>query len=289
MAEVDKLVEELKRSRKVSKNKPTVYFIRADEGIRQAENYLYRMGYLSGFEIRNVEINNNRLKSSTSVLKGTLLQDLDLTYSDNPLILNGSGNLHHFTYAFCRKLIDRRSLPYSVLDFDKHLDYKKPLIRITCGNFNHEIIRDSEFCNGIVVVQSPSYIKKYGKDDGNVSIKTITTQNASINERIRNVIQELNTNYVYITLDLDCLRSDMQTDWGNGNLETDFVLRTIDDASNGKEIIGVDVCGLRSYGVDERTLMTFARIFELISNIRYSSSLSSYQKRLTEELRRISG
>ena len=75
---------------------------------------------------------------------------------------------------------------------------------------------------------------------------------------------QLNSENVYISVDLDCLTEDfVETKWGNGEVVLDELLNAIKNIKKNHKIIGVDVCGLKE-SPDEKSLKTVSEMVKIL-------------------------
>lgn len=144
-----------------------------------------------------------------------------------------SGDYHYLTKLFC-DLID---YDFSLIVFDHHSDMKDDdfINCITCGNWiNH--VKDNEFLKKIIIV---------GPKVENKGIINNITESNIINASSLEEAKMLISDYpVYISIDKDILdNSVIDTNWDQGLLKENDLLKAIDIIFNNDRVIGIDICG----------------------------------------------
>ena len=180
-----------------------------------------------------------------------------------PFVLFGSGDFHHLTAAFLRKV----RAPFNLVAFDNHPDWdvrppywacggwmKRALPYVEraavwgCGNF--ELNWPSRlFGSGGVVVYG--WHERYPKR-GTMTRSNWQSQFEAFSDSLRG-------QNVYVTVDMDCLREEEAvTNWENGLFTVADIAWAIGVLRSRANVIAGDVCGAYSPPVYERRKQRFA-------------------------------
>ncbi len=264
-----------------------------DKGLERAIRYLYENDLLR--DPRSIGVDERILGAMhhdyNVVDSAELLDAMHVFTSQSlPLILNGTGTYHHFTYAFCRKIVDRFGKPYTVIHFDHHSDgstvrYKfKGLINsdITCGNYYSRLMADSNYAKSVIWIQAPATmisVNRKGKviesSDAHLWATKTNYRDFALKESVGEAIERtlpvtlaktlenIETDLLYVTVDLDVLSKEhLDTDWDQGDMHLNFLLRFLEGLGEKRKIIGADICGLRKDDrFDLNSLATFSKVY----------------------------
>ena len=177
--------------------------------------------------------------------------------------LLGSGDFHHFSLG----LITRYKMPLTVVLFDNHPDWIKPPHQYHCGTWVYSLARlphvariiivglqsgdinGSEFDKGDVesylnkkIVLLPYQDVEISLDGKTVILRSKLSQN--LEAGIAEIIDNISTQQVYISIDKDCLRlEDAYTNWEQGTLPIAKVTSAIRAIKNKFDIVGADTVG----------------------------------------------
>jgi len=182
----------------------------------------------------DIAVDEGQIKEETRKLFGGLQGNP----RKNILAVYGSGFFHHLTYGLC-SLLDRE---YGYIHFDKHVDgygyapcrVNKKNNKISYLNFVNSIHKDTK-CAGCFLIGS--FI--FPCEDIYKSIKK-----GNLEEKLEQGIKIL-PNDVYLSFDLDVMsNNDITTDFGQGSLRLNELLRIIDFIQKRKSVIGADILGL---------------------------------------------
>ena len=177
--------------------------------------------------------------------------------------LLGSGDFHHFSLG----LIARYKIPLTVVLFDNHPDWIKPPHQFHCGTWVYSLARlphvariiivglesgdinGSEFNKGDVESYLNKKIVLLPYQDVEISLdgKTVILHSKlshNLEAGIAEIIDNISTQQVYISIDKDCLRlEDAYTNWEQGTLPITTVTNAIRAIKNKFDIVGADTVG----------------------------------------------
>jgi arginase family enzyme len=178
-----------------------------------------------------------------------------------PFVLSGSGDFHHLTALFLRAARARLTL----VSFDNHPDWDVRPPRWSCGGWTKRALelphvdRISVWGCGSFEPALPARLwAQHGAlRSGRLEIHPWTeTQPASVQRRFHCVTRKhwrahfarfaetVATRDVYVTIDLDCLRSDAAvTNWESGLFEPADLAWAIGELRKHGNVVGGDVCG----------------------------------------------
>jgi len=178
--------------------------------------------------------------------------------------LLGSGDYHHFSLA----LINEHRDPLTVVLFDNHPDWIKPPHQYHCGTWVYQLARLPQVERIVIVGLESGDIngKQFAAGDveshasgkivllpfraveamipgkGNVSLSCKLQEDLS--SGIAEILAAISTEQVYVSVDKDCLRSeDACTNWEQGTLPLNVVLKCIEAIRGKHRVIGADTVG----------------------------------------------
>lgn len=193
-----------------------------------------------------------------------------------PFVLYGSGDFHYLTALLVRRVPQ----PVTMVLFDNHPDWDRRPPRWSCGgwtrralesgmvkhisvwgcgNFelrypallfaDHAALRDGRLVpHAWAERQTPATQRRFG---------CITRQNWK--ERFSDFSNRIVGQAVYVTVDLDCLRSEEAvTNWENGLFTADDLAWAVSCLSARTRVIGGDICGAYSPAHYARWTQRFA-------------------------------
>ena len=199
----------------------------------------------------------------TSPKKFTAICESAMNNLSGGFTLLGSGDYHHFSLG----LIARYKVPLTVVLFDNHPDWIAPPHQYHCGTWVFSLARLPQVARIIIVgLQSgdingsefnkgdvESYLNKkiillpYEDVEISVASKTVKlhsklSQNLEVG--IAEIIDNISTQQVYISIDKDCLLlKDAYTNWEQGTLPIATVTSAIRAIRKQFEIVGADTVG----------------------------------------------
>jgi len=175
-------------------------------------------------------------------------------------MLSGSGDFHHLTAVFVRRVRE----PFSIISFDNHPDWDIRPPHWCCGAWvnraleNRLVEQISVWGCGSFECRSPwrllgnraacranrLWIAPW-RAEGSVYpgwLHPITAMNWR--GAFAKYLESLRTRSIYVTIDLDCLKeSDAVTNWENGQFCIDDILWALDLVRSKAVIVGGDLCG----------------------------------------------
>ncbi|MFH0752683.1 MAG: arginase family protein [archaeon] len=170
------------------------------------------------------------------------------------LVLYGSGSYHHYTYGLCKRA-DKISNNYLYIHFDHHTDYTSVMYekdyismkhgrptrsRLSCGSFVDQILTDTN-ASALFFVGS---IPRNEDKDLHLGIRESTLESEEGPAVLKKQISSL-PNEVYLSFDLDVMHiSEIKTDYNQGIMTTELLLKTVEIIKENKNIIGADILGL---------------------------------------------
>jgi hypothetical protein len=206
----------------------------------------------------------------TSVYRKELSINLSFDNEKKPLILNGSGMLHHLTYVFTKNLKTNNNKKYSMLFLDKHNDgylndCPRMMTPLRCSLFVLETMVDCPRIYKFVWLSEENkrlFIAKKGGKKRKTIEKDADYIGGEYKKKIISLIDKKLTKQVYVSLDLDFLSPTcVETDYDQGTMKLPFLLNILKETSKNHKIIGADICGLKRYGVGKESIKTYSKIF----------------------------
>ena len=200
-----------------------------------------------------------------------LIESFYAKTATDPFVLYGSGDFHHLTALWLRKLTE----PFVLVSFDNHPDWDIRPPRWCCGGWLNRALelphltKISVWGCGNFECWWPGRIfgnrraERNGKlevhpwaDDRLASDQERHGAILSTNwrKRFTEFARALGRTNLYVTIDLDCLRTqDAVTNWENGRFAIEDVAWAVSQLREaGAQIIGGDICGAHSHPVYAR-------------------------------------
>ena len=193
-----------------------------------------------------------------------------------PFIVYGSGDFHHLSALWIRRV----KRPLMVISFDNHPDWDIRPPKWCCGGWVNRALelphvqRVSVWGCGNFECWWPHQIfgnrraERQGRlevhpwaDDRPASARERRGAIMRIDwqQRFLAFVKNLGATPVYVTIDLDCLRSeDAVTNWENGRFTLDDLAWALSELRNATRIIAGDICGAFSPPVYARCKQRFA-------------------------------
>lgn len=177
---------------------------------------------------------------------------------DEPFVLMGSGDFHHVSAAWQRRIRE----PYHLLCFDNHPDWDIRPPRWACGAWVCRALERSEVRSGTVwgcgnfELGWPSRL--FGCRDARLTVRPwrervseatsrrfACVTRATWRSEYADWLESLdNDARIYVSIDLDCLRSGAAiTNWEHGLFETEDLEWALGLARSRASLIGGDLCG----------------------------------------------
>ncbi|MFN2507887.1 MAG: hypothetical protein ABR589_03845 [Chthoniobacterales bacterium] len=181
-----------------------------------------------------------------------------------PFTLYGSGDFHHLTAL----LLQRLSQTIVVVSFDNHPDWDIRPPKWCCGAWVNralelpQVKKVSVWGCGNFECWWPgqAFGNRTAERQGRLEVHAWADERprrkqqrrgaifrATWRENFEKFVKELNSTDVYVTVDLDCLRSgEAVTNWENGRFSIDDVAWALGRLRDGVRIAGGDICGAYS-------------------------------------------
>ncbi|MDP9292596.1 MAG: hypothetical protein M3O82_09575, partial [Verrucomicrobiota bacterium] len=178
-----------------------------------------------------------------------------------PFLLYGSGDFHHLTALWLRRL----TRPAVVISFDNHPDWDIRPPKWCCGGWVNralelpQVRRVSVWGCGNFECWWPGQLfgNRRAERKGNLEVhpwaddrpwKDRQRQGAILRENWRELfegfVQNLEDASVYITIDLDCLRAEEAvTNWENGRFAVADLIWALRTLRQKSRIVAGDICG----------------------------------------------
>jgi arginase family enzyme len=191
-------------------------------------------------------------------------------------VLYGSGDFHHLSGVLVRKSVG----PLTLVSFDNHPDWDRRPPRWACGGWVNRALeltnvqRVSVWGCGNFELSAPSrwFGNAAALRSGRLQVHAWTErQPPSVQRRFPCMTREtwrqhfagfaagLAGGNAYVTVDLDCLRSqEARTNWENGEFTADDVAWAIGELRRQAQVVGGDVCGAYSRPTFQRPFQRFA-------------------------------
>lgn len=193
-----------------------------------------------------------------------------------PFILYGSGDFHHLTALWLRRL----ARPSAVVSFDNHPDWDVRPPKWCCGSWVNRALelphvrKVSVWGCGNFECWWPAQLfgNRRAERRGTLEVHPWADNRSAADRQRRGAL--LQTNWrehflefvraldhapVYVTIDIDCLRGDQAvTNWENGRFSVEDLIWALDAIRAQSEIVGGDICGAFSRPSYARRKQRFA-------------------------------
>jgi arginase family enzyme len=197
-----------------------------------------------------------------------------------PFVIYGSGDFHHLSALFLRRLAE----PFVLVSFDNHPDWDVRPPLWACGGWINRALelplleKVSVWGCGNFECWWPRQLfgNRRAEQSGELEVHPWADGRPAANQRRRGAIlssnwrakftqfaQALSGSNVYVTIDLDCLRAeDAFTNWENGRFTLDDVSWGIAQLRAKAKIVAGDICGAYSPPKYARVTQRFAAEFD---------------------------
>ena len=184
-----------------------------------------------------------------------------------PFVLSGSGDFHHLTAVFLRNV----RTPVHLVSFDNHPDWDIRPPHWACGGWINRalalpnVLQAAVWGCGNFELNWPARL--FGSRDPRLEVHAWQERYATRGDMTHDGWRDqfarfagsLRGTDVYVTVDLDCLRTeDMATNWENGLFTADDVAWAISTLREHANVVAGDICGAWSPPRYERRLQRFA-------------------------------
>lgn len=200
-----------------------------------------------------------------------LIEEFNGQAPQKPFILYGSGDFHHLTALWLRRLTE----PFILVSFDNHPDWDIRPPRWCCGGWINRALelpdleRISVWGCGNFECWWPGQIfgNRRAEREGRLEVHPWADERPQSDRSRRGAIlrdtwrerfaafsQEIAGKNLYVTIDLDCLRSEEAvTNWESGRFTVEDIEWALKQLwCSGAQIVGGDICGAYSTPVYAR-------------------------------------
>lgn len=213
---------------------------------------------------------------------GSVIEEFYAAYRERVgrFILYGSGDFHHLSALWLRRIEE----PFVLVSFDNHPDWDIRPPRWCCGNWLNRALdlkplkRISVWGCGNFECWWPAQIfgNRAAERAGILEVHPWADDRSAKEQKRRGAIRRENWRAkfeefasglaglpIYITIDMDCLRSDAATtNWENGRFDVSDVVWALQTLRARSRLIGGDICGAYSKPVYARWKQRFAANFD---------------------------
>lgn len=239
-----------------------IHILDFDGSITAQKDFISR--FQNRIKIRNLRKHRHTARLWTSPRKFAQICHTEFSALTGGFSLMGSGDFHHFTLGLVARYIE----PLTVVLFDNHPDWIRPPHKYHCGTWVYSLARlpqvariiivglesgdieGKQFLNGdvesfhshrIILIPYRPVRAEIAKND---YVELVSQLGDDLDRGIAEILGYINTPYVYISVDKDCLRTeDAYTNWEQGTMPLDVVTKTIAAIRTKFEIIGADSVG----------------------------------------------
>lgn len=153
-----------------------------------------------------------------------------------------NGNYHYLTKLWTNYINEN----FDLIVFDNHPDMQQPIFSelLSCGGWLKIVLEQNVYVGNVLII---------GVADKLITDEILHTKKLSIiaKNNLHNLQKNLCTfleqkkdKPIYISIDKDVLnKTDAVTNWDNGSLALNELLKSIDIICKKRRIIGVDICG----------------------------------------------
>jgi arginase family enzyme len=196
-----------------------------------------------------------------------------------PFILYGSGDFHHLSALWLRRVTE----PVIVVSFDNHPDWDIRPPKWCCGGWVNRALdlplvkRVSVWGCGNFECWWPGQIfgNRRAEREGRLEVHPWSDGRSPAEQKRRGAIRRDDWRMkfeafasgleapVYVTIDLDCLRSEQAlTNWENGCFDVSDLVWALQSLRSHSQVIGGDICGAYSRPLYARWKQRFAANFD---------------------------
>jgi hypothetical protein len=257
-----------------------------DQSVTAQNSFLSRYRHLLHTRPMTIFQRSARLWSSEHGFnKVSNLMQLD---TSNQFVLLGSGDFHHLSLA----LLAQQTAPFTLVMFDNHPDWMRPPHKYHCGSWIYTAARMQQVERIVIIglesgdlagkrflagdidsyLQQKIVLLPYLPIDVQIQSEQQTVRLESklkvdLNEGIKQILDTIVTQNVYISIDKDCLQQqDAVTNWEQGTLPLDTVISCIQAIAQNHNIAGADTVGDYSPPVFSSPLKWLGSLFDRPAN-----------------------
>jgi len=205
-----------------------------------------------------------------------LIEEFYREAQKEPFVLYGSGDFHHLTALWLRRVAE----PFVLVSFDNHPDWDVRPPRWGCGGWVNRALelphvkKISVWGCGNFECWWPGQLfgNRRAEREGRLEVHpwadgrppSVWSRRGVIlrgnwRERFAEFVRALQGSNLYVTIDLDCLRAEEAvTNWENGRFTVEDVAWALTQLRASAQIVGGDICGAFSPPVYARLKQRFA-------------------------------
>ncbi|MDQ6622220.1 MAG: hypothetical protein M3Y86_01870 [Verrucomicrobiota bacterium] len=198
----------------------------------------------------------------------------------SPFLLYGSGDFHHLSALWLRRL----SEPFVLISFDNHPDWDVRPPRWACGGWINRALEQPQLRKAIVwgcgnfETWWPARIfgNRRAEEEGRLELHAWADERGprerarpgailrtTWREEFERSMTSLAGENIYLTIDLDCLRAgEAVTNWENGRFSVEDVVWALGKLRGRAHVIAGDICGAYSKPVYARRGQRFVAEFD---------------------------
>lgn len=157
---------------------------------------------------------------------------------DRRLTFLGGGNYHYVTSALTRGFSD----PFSLVVFDHHADYmEEPSSELlSCGGWIRRSLAENGNLRRVFILGADPVANE--EVPRAIADRILTVPNPF--SEANRLFERIPTEAVYLSIDKDVLDpGEAETDWDQGNMAVDQLLKWVSALMSGHRLLGADVCG----------------------------------------------
>lgn len=178
-----------------------------------------------------------------------------------PFLVYGSGDFHHLSALWLRRLVE----PFVLVSFDNHPDWDLRPPRWACGGWINRALeiplleKASVWGCGNFECWWPRQLfgNRHAERTGELEVhpwadgRPVSSQarrgailSSNWRAKFTQFVQGLSGSNIYVTIDLDCFRAeDAATNWESGRFALDDVAWALEQLRAKTKIVGGDICG----------------------------------------------
>jgi arginase family enzyme len=164
-----------------------------------------------------------------------------LSFTNSSAALIGSGDFHHLSLAILANI----KIPFTLVVFDNHTDLMNMNKGyISCGSWIRESFRLKWLKSVIIIGVNPDdealkFIHPFSKP-----IHIILSRTQTSSKKMYEIIKEIKTKSLYVSIDKDVLNSACaSTNWNQGSMDINELIDYLNILIAAKKLIGMDICG----------------------------------------------
>ena len=166
---------------------------------------------------------------------------LMISFTNSSAALIGSGDFHHLSLAILANI----KIPFTLVVFDNHTDLMNMNKGyISCGSWIRESFRLKWLKSVIIIGVNPDdealkFIHPFSKP-----IHIILSRTQTSSKKMYEIIKEIKTKSLYVSIDKDVLNSACaSTNWNQGSMDINELIDYLNILIAAKKLIGMDICG----------------------------------------------